>query len=185
MTQTKSWYSSTTVWGGLVALLAGVASWFKYSLDAELMADIANWVTSVATIIGAGIAIWGRIRASKQIAPPRTDTTPPRSLGLLLCLVLGVWLFAAGGCTPAQSYVQADRETFQAITPEYSVYVATDEQLTPEEKERRARTVATWDLRLRNAERQFEEPFGGIRSDGGQGSGAGTPQPAASAGAQP
>lgn len=56
-------------------------------------------------------------------------------------------------CTgPADAYIQADRATFDVIAPSYLVYVTNDTNLTEEEKERRRRTIASWQARLRAAE---------------------------------
>lgn len=66
-------------------------------------------------------------------------------LALAACLALG-------GCTAvSDSYIAADRATYQAIAPEYSAYVAADPGLSIEQKTRRANTVATWRMRIESA----------------------------------
>lgn len=64
-------------------------------------------------------------------------------------------LLVLGGCTPAQTYVAGDRATYAAIAPEYAAYVALDDTLDADAKARRTRTIETWELRLRSAEREF------------------------------
>ncbi len=66
--------------------------------------------------------------------------------------VLAVMLVAAGCKGVHADYVEADRATFDAVTPEYLGYVDADAGLAPAQKARRARTIATWDLRLKKAE---------------------------------
>ena len=51
------------------------------------------------------------------------------------------------GCTLQSSYVAADRMTFDAIASEYRLYVAEDDLLSEEKKERRYRLVESWDAR--------------------------------------
>ena len=55
---------------------------------------------------------------------------------------------------PAPAYVAADRATYDAVAPEYAAYVGQDPALDEEERGRRARTLATWDARLRAAEEE-------------------------------
>jgi len=72
-----------------------------------------------------------------------------RSLLLLLtvacCAVLP-------SCAPPQVYVTADRETFNAVAPEYRAYVEADANLSDVQKERRYRTIDTWQSRVEAAE---------------------------------
>lgn len=75
MDQTKSWYASTTIWGGVVAAVAGMAGIFGYSItpaDQAALSDsigqVVALVTSVSALGGGLLAIWGRVRASKVIA---------------------------------------------------------------------------------------------------------------------
>ncbi len=75
MDQTKSWYASTTIWGGAVAAVAGVAGIFGYSItpaDQAALSDsigqVVTLVTSVSALGGGLLAIWGRVRASKVVA---------------------------------------------------------------------------------------------------------------------
>ena len=60
---------------------------------------------------------------------------------------------ALSGCGMTPAYVEADRATYDAIAPEYLVYVVSDESLTPGEKERRARTLVSWQARLEEGEK--------------------------------
>jgi len=71
MTNTKPWYASKTVWGGIVAAAAGVASLAGYELSPDTQAFLADQAvaiaTSVATIVGGVLAIYGRLNAKKKI----------------------------------------------------------------------------------------------------------------------
>jgi hypothetical protein len=150
---TKPWYASTTVWGALVTLAGSILSLLKFQLDPQLLADIREWVLALATLIGGGIALWGRIRATRRISSTPTTTA----------IVLALLLLSAPGCAtltaPQGPYVASDRATYDAIAPEYRAYVATDPNLNPEQRARRERTLETWRLRLEDAEARAENEF--------------------------
>lgn len=66
MDQKKSWWQSTTIIGGLTALLAGIAG--AFGLDAAgISSDLGEIVTGVIGAVGGVLAIIGRFRARKQI----------------------------------------------------------------------------------------------------------------------
>ena len=65
----KSWWASKTVWGGLMALVAGVAGVFGYQLLPADQAALIDGGAALAASIGGIIAIWGRVKASKGIGP--------------------------------------------------------------------------------------------------------------------
>jgi len=60
-------------------------------------------------------------------------------------------LLACVGCATQAEYVKADEATYNAIAPEYDAYVLADAKLTDAEKERRARLVKSWALRIRES----------------------------------
>lgn len=69
--ETKTLLTSRTFWGAAVAAGAGVYAIFGHSISAEDQAAIADnavtVATGVVTIAGAALAIYGRIKATKQI----------------------------------------------------------------------------------------------------------------------
>jgi len=64
---------------------------------------------------------------------------------LLACLFM---LSGCNGLSVATAYHAADKATYLAIAPEYEAYVQADENLTPDSKASRMRTLATWKMRL-------------------------------------
>lgn len=60
-------------------------------------------------------------------------------------------LFASCG-TPGVAYVQADRDTLDAIVPEYTAYVLNDATLDQAARDRRLLTVELWRKRVQAAE---------------------------------
>ena len=55
-----------------------------------------------------------------------------------------VALLFVAGCTPVQSYVEANRAIYDAVAPAHRAYVTADPALTLEQKDRRLRTLDEW-----------------------------------------
>lgn len=68
MEETKKWWQSSAVWGGLVAVLAGIFGIFGYTLGADDQGAITAILASVAGSIGGAIAVYKRIKATKAIS---------------------------------------------------------------------------------------------------------------------
>lgn len=64
MNDEKAWWQSRTIIGIVVMLLAQVLKWFKVDIVNEELTDI---VTLTMESIGAGLAIYGRVKARKAI----------------------------------------------------------------------------------------------------------------------
>jgi hypothetical protein len=161
MHDTKPWYTSVTIWGAVVSLLASLLSLFKIHLDAQLQSDLRDWLLAAATLAGGAAALYGRLRASRRILSPATAETRPQDwrMNALLPFALVSLLFPLSQCTgcsalqvPTPDYVAADRATYQAVAPEYAAYVHADPALDQEGRDRRDRTLASWDARLRAVE---------------------------------
>lgn len=63
----KRWWESKGVWGGLIAIAAAIGGLFGYDVTADDQTAIIEAVAGIAGIAGALIAIWGRVRARKRI----------------------------------------------------------------------------------------------------------------------
>lgn len=63
----KEWYKSKTVWGGLIAVGAAAAGAFGIAIDEGTQDQIAELAVVAATAIGGLLAIYGRIRADREI----------------------------------------------------------------------------------------------------------------------
>lgn len=66
-------------------------------------------------------------------------------------ILLACGLLAAS-CAPTHPYTIADRETYNAIAPDFKGYVIADPLLTQEQKDLRLLTVETWRKRIEAAE---------------------------------
>jgi hypothetical protein len=84
-----------------------------------------------------------------------------RRLRTLSPLLLAPFLFtgcAAMTSSAPESWVKADRATKDAIAPEYLEYVDKDDALDQAGKDRRHRTVQTWETRLAEHEQTLAKP---------------------------
>lgn len=66
MADTKGFFESTGVWGGLLSLVGGV-SFAGYSLTAEDAASIVPLAQGIVGAVGGLVAIYGRVKATKRI----------------------------------------------------------------------------------------------------------------------
>jgi hypothetical protein len=71
---TKTWYQSTGVWGGVIAVLSPALAWFGYTLTADDAQALSEATTQIALLVGGAtsaiggvISIVGRVRASRRI----------------------------------------------------------------------------------------------------------------------
>jgi len=67
MEDMKQWYLSKTVWGALVAILAGLLPAMGMELDAGAQSQLADNLVSLAGTVGGLIAIYGRLTAEKRL----------------------------------------------------------------------------------------------------------------------
>ena len=67
MAGTKAWWQSRAVWGGLVAALAGIGGLFGLNLDEVTQGMAVDAAVQLATVVGALMAVIGRVRATKKI----------------------------------------------------------------------------------------------------------------------
>jgi len=98
---TKSWAKSKTVWGGIAAVIAGILKGRNIDIS-DLLPSLFNNLDAVLAFSGGLVAIYGRIRAAKLIAP-KADTSTigggPRLPLVILGALCASVLFA--GCTPS------------------------------------------------------------------------------------
>ena len=67
MEDNKKWWESKTILASLVTVIALIAGMFNITIDTESQQGIIELATVLIGAIGSGIAIVGRIRASKKI----------------------------------------------------------------------------------------------------------------------
>ena len=66
-------------------------------------------------------------------------------------------MVGCGTTTFNAKYVQADRSTYNAISPEYTRYLEGDDSLDDAAKARRFRTIESWKRRIESAEETLKK----------------------------
>jgi len=66
----KNWWESRTIIAGLVAIIASTLNLFGVELPLSEQLILADLAFELATVIAGVVAIWGRVVATKKIAPP-------------------------------------------------------------------------------------------------------------------
>lgn len=67
MQNSKPWYASKGVWGGIVALLAGIAAMLGYTIGPDEQATLVNALIGVGGSIGGVLAVYGRVKAKDEV----------------------------------------------------------------------------------------------------------------------
>lgn len=161
--------SSRKVWIALGSLALAVGAVVGFNPDKSEKIVNAIEVFAGTVIVAAGLEDAGEklgnggsaggdttiVNAPSAIAPaPSGDSNASgasnavnQTLKLVPFLLLPVVLFCAAGCSlPGDA--QAEQSTYNAIAPEYQQYFEADAKLSPEQKQRRENTLATWKMRI-------------------------------------
>lgn len=67
-TQPKSALKSKTIWGGIGAILVGVANVIAYVAAPENAAEVSQLVTGVTATLAGGLATYGRFKAIVKVS---------------------------------------------------------------------------------------------------------------------
>lgn len=65
--ESKAWYASKGVVGGVVAVLSVVAGAFGYNLSPEDQEAIVVSIAAIGSAVGGLLAIYGRLHANRKI----------------------------------------------------------------------------------------------------------------------
>ena len=68
MVDEKAWYESKTIWGALIAVVASAVSTLGYTIDASAQSELSDAVVQIVGALGAIIALYGRLTATRVIA---------------------------------------------------------------------------------------------------------------------
>ena len=63
----KPWWTSRTIWGGLMALAGSGLGVFGYELGGADQSALIEAGASAVTAVGGIVSIWGRVKASKTL----------------------------------------------------------------------------------------------------------------------
>jgi uncharacterized membrane protein len=64
---TKPWYASRAVIGGVLAVAAGIAGMLGYTISPADQASIIDLVAGLAASVGGVLAVIGRVAATRRI----------------------------------------------------------------------------------------------------------------------
>ena len=67
MNETKKWWESGSVWGGLIAAGAGIAGMVGYGVSEDDQQQLVTLVPAAASTLGGIVAVIRRLSASKRI----------------------------------------------------------------------------------------------------------------------
>ena len=67
MEETKKWYGSRAVWGGIIVVAVAVLNACGVSVDETTQGSLTKSISDIITALGGLLAIWGRLTASKPI----------------------------------------------------------------------------------------------------------------------
>ncbi len=63
----KNWYTSKTIWAGVVTIAASALGFFGFQLDADSQAGVTEFILTIVTAISGLVAIYGRVTATKKV----------------------------------------------------------------------------------------------------------------------
>lgn len=68
---TKPWYLSKTIWGGVLAALVGALGLFGLGFPADFVSgvtdDVVRSIEAGVALVGGALAIWGRVKAVTKV----------------------------------------------------------------------------------------------------------------------
>ena len=92
---TKPWYQSITLWGAIIAAVAGILNAAGVPVSDEEQRQLAEVLTHAGEVVGIGLVIWGRFRARHTLTV--SGGTGGIGTGIALALALSGTL-AIGAC---------------------------------------------------------------------------------------
>ena len=71
-TPVKKWYASRAIWGSIVVVLSTIAGALGFNIPASELSGVVdmvfNLVPEIGQLVGALLAIYGRIKAEHKVA---------------------------------------------------------------------------------------------------------------------
>ena len=65
--ESKAWWQSKTIWGSIISVIALGLNSFGFTLGTDDQQMLVDTILQLVTAGGAGLAIYGRVKASKSI----------------------------------------------------------------------------------------------------------------------
>lgn len=120
----KPWYQSRSIMGALVSMLAMLAGTLGVAISPELQNEIVTALITLAGVIGTGVSIYGRVKASKPIKPPSARA------GKMMLVAVALGALSVGGPVACASYTSMQAEeasaeqTVYALQADYNAVLA-------------------------------------------------------------
>jgi hypothetical protein len=132
MNDSKPWYRSQTILAVIATIIVqGVGMLLKVDAT-DLKPEIVDGLVGLGTLVGAAVAIQGRIKAKTSITTPDAG-----KLGLML-IMLGIAGMLLAGCTPWASSVGVTSATpYGTVSVSWKVggnLASPDKQITTPDK---------------------------------------------------
>lgn len=69
MKETRAWYLSRGIWGGVASIVAGIGMFFGVEVDAEELTEtLMNLAGPLTAVAGGALSSFGRVKAKGEIA---------------------------------------------------------------------------------------------------------------------
>jgi hypothetical protein len=157
----KNPFASTTLYGVIIA--AGTRALSRYVPEDLIAGDVreALVVELVGYAIGLALVVYGRWKATR----PLGFGTFKSAVVKLVPTVFVLTAVCVSGCGSIpgphqipEDWVRTDRDTYNAVAPEYQQYVNEDATKTLGDKQDTRNTIDVWDRRLDARERSLKLP---------------------------
>lgn len=147
----KPWYLSRTIIGVLVSVLAKSLTVWGYHLSPDLQGEIVTLALTAVGFAGDGLAVWGRVKATKAIGKPNGGTSAGGGPALAVMLLVATLAGPLAACatpsadsTQQQAYaLEADYQTAQRAVLAYVQSEAADPAVVAHLREAEAAVYAT------------------------------------------
>lgn len=113
MTDAKTWYQSITIWGAVIAAVAGVLNACGVTVSDAEQRSLAELLTHLGEGFGLGLVIWGRIRARHTLTTGAAGTSGAAAL-----------LVAIGGAVSLLTLPACSEGTLRQPTPAEALLTA-------------------------------------------------------------
>lgn len=124
--KTKSWWQSKTIIGAVVSMVSTLLASFGVAIAPEMQTEIVTTFVAFGGVIGSGLSIYGRIKASHTIT--KAAGTDLRSIALALLLFGGLAFAGPVACASYAAYEAEDAtpaQTVFALQSDYNAALAT------------------------------------------------------------
>ncbi|MBO6771744.1 MULTISPECIES: hypothetical protein [unclassified Thalassospira] len=110
---TKQWWQSKTIIGALVSLISTLCASLGVTIAPEMQTEIVTALVAFGGVVGTGLSIYGRIKASHTIG--KVDKNAIRSIAIALLIFGGIGLGGPVACASYTAYQTEDATPAQTV----------------------------------------------------------------------